>query len=226
MIACTASSAQVASRLDELRTRIERAGGDPATVSIVAVTKGFDASAIHRAREAGLTEVGESYAPELVAKAGSAPPGTRWHFVGRLQRNKVRRVAPLVTLWQSVDRPELGAEIARHAPGASVLVQVNISGEAQKGGCPLEGATALVHDLTADGLDVQGVMGIAALGDPDEARRAFRRLRALADDLALPVRSMGMTADLAEAVAEGSTMVRVGTALFGPRVADPNRASN
>jgi hypothetical protein len=157
-----------------------------------------------------------------VAKAAELtdiPPGAhlRFHFIGRIQRNKVRVLAPLISLWHSVDRIEVGREIAKRAPGAAVLVQLDISGEAQKGGCSLDGAPQLVAGLGELGLDVRGFMGMGPMGEPEEARPGFRRLVALADELALPERSMGMSADLEVAVEEGSTLVRVGRDLFGPR---------
>lgn len=216
MIPCTATAAEVAARLRAVRERIEAAGGDPARVAVVGVTKGFDATVVPVAEAAGLHDLGESYAQEMVTKVPVAGAGTRWHWVGRLQRNKVRQVADAVALWHSVDRAALGAEIARRAPGAAVLVQVNTSGEGSKGGCAPADAAALVADLAAEGLDVRGLMTIAERGR-DEARRCFRQLRGLADDLGLPERSMGMSGDLDEAVAEGATIVRVGTDLLGPR---------
>lgn len=223
MIPVSGTSADVADRLAALRARIERAGADPDTVRIVGVTKGFDTSAVAAAVDAGLVDLGESYAQEMVVKAPEAPPGVRWHWVGRLQRNKVRQVAAHVGLWHSVDRSELGAEIARRAPGAAVLAQVNTSGEDTKGGCAPADTAGLVADLRADGLDVRGLMTVALRG-PDGAAECFRTLRTLADDLGLPERSMGMSDDLEAAVAEGATLVRVGTALFGPRARSTGRA--
>ncbi|MEJ7584830.1 MAG: YggS family pyridoxal phosphate-dependent enzyme [Acidimicrobiales bacterium] len=214
MIPCRATAGDVAVRVTGLRRRIEAAGGDPSAVTIVAVTKGFDRAAVDAAVGAGLVDLGENYAQELVAKATLAGP--RWHMIGRLQRNKVRSLASLVALWQSVDRPELGVEIARRAAGAAVLVQVNTSGEDQKGGCAPTATRALVADLLAEGLSVEGLMTVASGAGGEQARACFRVLRQLADDLGLPSRSMGMSSDLEEAVAEATTMVRVGTALFGP----------
>lgn len=222
-------SQALAGRLAELRARIERAGADPDRVTLVAVTKGFGPDAVRHALDLGLHDVGENYAQELLAKAeagaapaggapsGGADPAVRWHFIGRLQRNKVRRIAPLVHLWQSVDRIELGREIARHAPGARVLVQVDVSGEQQKGGCPPTAVAALVTGLRHAGLDVRGLMAVGPTGEPEAARPGFGLLRHLADDLDLDLRSMGMSADLEIAVSEGSNMVRLGTALFGSR---------
>jgi PLP dependent protein len=207
-------------RLEELLNRITDAGGDPDRIDVVAVTKGFDADVARTATDLGLVDLGENYAQELVAKAADlAAEGrtVRWHAIGRLQRNKVRSLAGIVDLWQSVDRASLGAEIARRAPGAAVLVQVNVSDEAQKGGCAPEATGTLVQQLIDEGLDVRGLMTVGRTGPADEARRGFDALARLADGLDLPVRSMGMSADLEAAVRSGATMVRPGTALFGPR---------
>jgi pyridoxal phosphate enzyme (YggS family) len=205
-----------------IRERIAAAGGDVAAVRLVAVTKGLPADAVAAAVQAGVADVGESRPEELAAKAdelaerGIAP--VRWHCIGRLQRRKVRVAAPLVDLWQSVDRLSLAAEIARHQPGAAVLVQVNVSGAEQQGGCPPARAASVVEGCTDLGLQVRGLMAIGAHGEPEAARPGFRLLRELADRLALPERSMGMSGDLEVAVQEGATMVRVGTALFGAAV--------
>lgn len=217
----TVAADTVAANLAVVRRRIADAGGDPGAITLVAVTKGFDRIAVDAALAAGVVDIGENYAQELRAKAeapvATTAPTPRWHFVGRLQRNKVRTVAHLVACWQSVDRVEVGAEIAARAPGARVLVQVNVSGEPAKGGTPAEETGSLVTALRDLGLDVAGLMAIGPAGPPEAARPGFARLRRLADDLDLRERSMGMTADLEVAVAEGATMVRVGSALFGPR---------
>ena len=211
----------IAARLDDVRRRIASAGGEPESVTIVAVTKGFTVDAVQRAIDAGVRDIGENFAQELEAKAAalsaSSANGCRWHFLGRVQRNKVRRIAGRVHLWHGLDRTAAGAEIAKHAPGAGVLVQVNVSGEAAKNGCRPQDAPALVHDLGALGLDVRGLMAVGPAGPPEHARAGFRQLAAMADQLGLPERSMGMSDDLEVAVQEGATMVRVGRALFGPR---------
>jgi hypothetical protein len=206
-----------------VRERIEAAGGDPDAVRLVAVTKGQPADAVAAATAAGLVDVGESYVQELTTKAeqladlADGPPVVRWHLIGRLQRNKVRHAAPLVHLWQSIDRLSLAAEVADRAPGAHVLVQVNVTGAEQQGGCPPARVPAVVEGCTDLGLDVRGLMAIGAQGAEPDIRAGFRLVRDLADRLGLPERSMGMSGDLELAVAEGSTIVRVGTALFGPR---------
>ena len=215
----TVDDGDVAAAVDAVRARVAAAGGDPGGLTIVAVTKDHGPAAVRAAVTAGLHDVGENRAQELEAKATSAPDGLRWHFIGPVQRNKVRRVAAVVHLWQSVDRVAAGEEIAKRAPGAAVLVQVNVSGEPQKHGCGLAEAPALADQLAGLGLDVRGVMAIGPSGPPEDARPGFRRLRALADRLALPECSMGMSDDLEVAVQEGATIVRVGRALFGPRAA-------
>lgn len=213
--------AAVTRRVAAVRERIARAGG--AGVRLVAVTKAFSSDAVAAAVAAGVVDVGENYAQELLGKVpdltarGEDVASIRWHFLGRLQRNKVRALAPYVHLWQSVDRAELGAEIARRAPRAAVLAQVNLSGERQKGGCAWDDVPALVADLRAMDLDVKGLMGVGPAGVAEDARAGFRRLVAVADELGLPERSIGMTDDLEVAVEEGSTMVRIGRDLFGAR---------
>ncbi len=206
--------------LSGVRRRITAAGADPSRVTVVAVTKGFGVEAVEAALAAGLADVGESYAQELVAKSASLDQApVRWHFVGRLQSNKVKALAGVVDRWQSVDRPQLVPELERRAPGARVLVQVNVSGEPHKGGCPPAETSVLVSQLVRSGLRVDGLMAVGASGPPEDARPGFRLLSRLADALELPERSMGMSGDLEVALEEGATMVRVGRALFGPRPA-------
>jgi pyridoxal phosphate enzyme (YggS family) len=207
----------VAERVAEVRERIAaaaaRAGRGPADVTLVAATKTVDAARVQEVVEAGVVDVGENRAQELLRKTDVA--GARWHFLGRLQRNKVRQLAPWIACWQSVDRAELGAEIARRAPGARVLVEVNVGEEQQKGGCAPAEVAALVDRLRAEGLDVAGLMAVPP--HDDDPGRWFARLREQAVGLGLTELSMGMTDDFEVAVEEGATIVRVGRALFGPR---------
>lgn len=208
----------VAERLVAVRARVAGAGGDPSKVTVVAITKGFGPAAVEAALAAGLTHVGESYAAELEAKA-SAPYSSQptWHFVGQVQRNKVGRIAGVVGLWESVDRLAAGREIARRAPSAAVLVEVNLSGQPSRGGCAPGEAPVLVRELREAGLDVRGLMGIGPLGPPEMSREGFAGLARLTRQLGLHECSMGMSDDLDVAVAEGATMVRLGRALFGER---------
>lgn len=198
-----------------VRARIERAGGDPAAITIVGA-KPPSIDACRAAIDAGIADLGENRAQELVAKAADVD-GARWHFIGRLQTNKVRQLARHVALWESVDRAQLVDELAHRQSHARVLVQVNISAEPQKGGCEPDATGDLVSRAREAGLEVVGLMGVGPEGDPEDARPGFRLLTCLADELGLEVRSMGMTADLEVAIQEGSTMIRVGTGLFGPR---------
>jgi PLP dependent protein len=185
---------------------------------VVGVTKGFGPEVVHAARRAGLTDLGENYAAELVAKAAADPDdeGVVWHFLGAVQRNKVAQLAPLVGLWQSVARESEGARIARFAPGARVLVQVETTGLPGRNGCLPAAAGELVARLGDLGLRVGGLMTVAAPGE-GPAKASFESLARLADHLGLEERSMGMSDDLEAAVAAGTTMVRIGRALFGPR---------
>ena len=177
------------------------AGGD---IELVAVTKGFGPDAVRAAIGAGCRSVGENYAQELLAKrdvlAAAGPVAV--HFIGRLQSNKVRQVA----------------ELARRAPGATVLIQVNPIGEPGKGGCAPGAVPGLVAAGRDAGLAVDGLMTVGPTsGGPEAARAGFRAVRTLVDALGLRTCSMGMTDDLEVAIEEGTTRVRLGTALFGPR---------
>ena len=208
-------------RLAAIRRRIEGAAPDPDRVTLVAVTKGFGPEAVRTAVAAGLVAVGENYADELVAKAAALAdepgPAPAWHYLGAIQRNKVPRLAPLVTCWQGLGRIEEGRAIARRRPGAQVLVQVDVAGLPGRGGVPPAEVPELVSALRAEDLDVAGLMAVGAPGTPEGARPGFREVARLADALDLRIRSMGMTDDLEVALEEGSTMVRVGRALFGDR---------
>jgi pyridoxal phosphate enzyme (YggS family) len=212
----------IAARLAEVRERIAAAarasGRDPDAVTLIAVSKEVDAVAVRDALAAGQRDFGENRAQELAAKAElleAASPAPVWHFIGRIQRNKVRAVAPAVALWHSVDRAEVGEAIALHAPGARVLVQVNVGDEPQKGGCDPAGTAALAERLVGLGLAVEGLMTVPPrAADP---RPHFSSLRDLAATLGLATLSMGMSGDYEAAIAEGATLVRVGTAVFGAR---------
>src|SRR3954466_599235 len=135
-----AAVAAVRARIDAAATRAAR---DPADITLLAATKTVDADRVRAVVDAGVVDLGENRAQELLEKAPLVD-GARWHFVGTLQRNKVRALVPWVPCWQSVDRETLGAEIARRAPGARVLVEVNVAEEPQKSGCAPGEAPALV----------------------------------------------------------------------------------
>jgi len=207
----------IVGRVAEVRERLAnaatRAGRDPGEITLVAATKTVDVARVQAVVDAGVVDVGENRAQELLAK--TEVQGAHWHFLGQLQRNKVRQLAPWVGCWQSVDRPELGREIARRSPGARVLVEVNLGEEPQKGGCIPTAVSALVDHLRTEGLDVAGLMTVPP--HDENPRPWFAQLRDQAAALDLAELSMGMTEDFEIAIEEGATMIRVGRALFGPR---------
>lgn len=184
-----------------------------------AVTKGFGADAVSVAHRLGCDAIGENYAQEAVAKiaaTGAAHPPV--HFIGRLQTNKIRSLVGVVDVWQSVDRESVVDELAKRASGARIFVQVNATGEPDKGGCPPADVQRLVERARSGGLEVLGLMTVGPTnGDPTGTRRAFAHVRALADQSGLIGCSMGMSGDVDIALEEGTTLVRVGTALFGER---------
>ncbi len=213
-------SSLVAQRLESIRGRIDAVTRSfDHDVEVVAVTKGFDEWAIEAAVAAGCRVIGENYAQELLSKRSVVERlGPLVQFIGRLQSNKVRQLVDVVDVWASLDRPSVVDEVAKRSPGARALIQVDTTGDPAKGGCRLDDTVVLVERATSAGLIVDGLMTVGPTGGSAEAARVgFRQVRRLVDELGLGVCSMGMSGDLAVAVEEGSTQVRVGTALFGPR---------
>jgi PLP dependent protein len=213
----------VAQAITGVRARI-RARAPDRDVQLVAVTKGFGADAIGAAIDGGCLAIGENYAQELSHKLAEHRerrpelPRPEIHFIGKLQRNKVRSIAAIVDVWQTVDRPALVDEIARRAPGARVFVQVNTTQEPAKGGCLPEDTASVVDAARRSGLQVEGLMTVGPTSvDPRTTADAFALLRDLADRDGLAGCSMGMTADLEIALDHGATHVRIGSALFGER---------
>ena len=218
---------EIVDRWHAVRARVaeacERAGRSPDEVTIVAVSKTHPASAVRAAAAAGATDFGENYAQELAGKRGELPD-LRWHFIGRLQRNKAKLVAGQVALVHAVDSRELAEELGKRAGGAvqPILLAVNAAGEATKGGVDVAAAPELARAIAG----VAGVRldGLMTMPPPDaDPRPYFEALRALKarleDELgaALPVLSMGMSGDFEQAIAYGATHVRIGTAIFGER---------
>lgn len=213
-------------RVEEVWARVAAAGGDPDRVKLVAVTKGFGPEVAAEALAAGLADLGENYAQELLAKAGSAEVaaavaggGTpvRWHFLGPPQRNKIARLAPVVSLWQGIDRSAAVAKLAAVQAGAPIMIQVNVIGDPAKAGCAPADVGRLVDEARRGGLDVRGLMCVGPADDPQGARRAFAGLARMAREVGVQELSMGMSDDFELAVREGSTMIRLGRTLFGPR---------
>jgi len=206
----------VADRIHDLEERLANLSGG--RTRLLPVTKAFGPEAVEAVLAAGHSAVGENYAQEILAKDDAlAGWDVAWHVIGSVQRNKVRRLAGRVAVWQTVDRPALVSEIARRAPGDRIMVQVDPLGFPGKGGCPPGAVEDLVGQALDAGLRVDGLMTVGAQGDTAATGRAFRVVADLADALGLVERSMGMTEDLEQAVASGSTLVRVGRALFGDR---------
>jgi pyridoxal phosphate enzyme (YggS family) len=210
-------SSTVAARLKEVRSRVAEAGGDPDGIRIVAVTKGWGPETARAAVGAGLDDLGENYAQELLAKVDTVPPPVRWHFLGPVQRNKVRRLAPVVSTWQGVDRPVAADAVADASPGVEVLVQVNVTGGARRPGCAPGDVDSLVDHCRRRPLSLTGLMAVGPAGGGEQARACFRWLARRARDLGLRELSMGMSDDFELAVEEGATTLRLGRVLFGPR---------
>lgn len=208
----------------------EAAAGRPAgSVRLLAVSKTFPASAVQQAYAAGQRAFGENYVQELQAKAATLGDlAIEWHFIGPLQSNKTRIVAETAHWVHSIERLKIAQRLSEQRPAAlpslQVCVQVNVSGEDSKSGCAPAEAKALAHAVAAlPNLQLRGLMCIPEPTD-DAARLAgqFALLRQLQDELqqeglTLDTVSMGMSSDMVQAIAEGSTMVRVGTAIFGAR---------
>ncbi|NOY82194.1 MAG: YggS family pyridoxal phosphate-dependent enzyme [Kiritimatiellaeota bacterium] len=228
-------SVDIAGNLAAVRSRLEAAavaaGRAPGTVKLVAVSKTVSADTVLAAYESGQRCFGENRAQELTRKAPELPGNIEWHFIGRLQRNKVRTVVRSAAWIHSVDSPALLRRVDRIAGEEerrpNVLFEVNISGESSKGGAPPEDLPPLAEATYGCGnVDCRGLMTIAPFGaDEAELHRVFAALRELRDrlsadfDIPLPELSMGMSGDFPIAVAEGATMVRIGTAIFGARPA-------
>jgi pyridoxal phosphate enzyme (YggS family) len=227
-----AADIPIRDRIDRVRQAIaaaaRRAGRDPDGVRLVAVTKTVPPERIREAVAAGLTVFGENRVQEARDKIPALPPELTWHMVGALQRNKARLAARLFGMIESVDRMSLARTLS-DAAGAPlpVLVQVNIGREPQKAGVHPDGLPELLRQLAGlDGIAVRGLMAIPPWeDDPEASRPHFRALRELAAAMrrleiagvALDELSMGMTSDYEVAIEEGATLVRVGTAIFGPR---------
>jgi pyridoxal phosphate enzyme (YggS family) len=207
-------------RLARVSARIAATGRNPDQVAIVAVTKGFGVDVCRDALAAGLRLLGENRVQEALTKMDEVTGPAQWHLIGHLQTNKVKLAAGRFALIQSVDSLRLAEAIARHSPNQAVLVEVNIAREPQKSGIPPEQALDLIKGVSTL-LDLHGLMGIGpSHGDP---MPAFNELRQLHDEAeqrvgkGLPILSMGMSGDYEAALAAGSTMLRLGQALFGPR---------
>src|SRR5438270_2456260 len=204
----------------------ERAGRSRDEVTLVAVSKTFPASLVDEAIEAGITEVGENRVQEAREKKPLVRGSARWHLIGHLQTNKAKDAVKRFDLIQAVDSLDLAEKLARaagaHGKRQEIMLQVNIGDEPQKSGIARGDVEAIAKKAAAlDSLHVIGLMAIPPIGTPEESRRYFRALRSMRDTLGLRHLSMGMSEDFETAIEEGSTIVRVGRAIFGNRPARP-----
>jgi pyridoxal phosphate enzyme (YggS family) len=184
---------------------------------------------VREANALGLRAFGENYAQELVAKAEEVGPleGIEWHMIGHLQTNKARHVAPIAAMVHTIDAPHVASELDKRATKVArrigVLIEVNVAGDAAKTGCKADAVGGIIDAVRASSaLELRGLMTMPPYDDdPEKSRPFFARLRELqahhGGTRALPELSMGMSHDLEAAIAEGATMVRVGTAIFGER---------
>ncbi len=223
----------LAENLNSIQQRIDaacaRAGRDPATVTLLAVTKGQPPAVVRAAADLGLTLFGENRVQEAKAKIGQCPGRLRWHMIGHLQSNKCRDAVHFFQMIESVDSLELAQEIDKWADKSAktvpLLLEANLAGEASKFGFSPE---RLLADLLAINalrkIEIHGLMTVAPwTPEPDRVRQFFRRLREVKEECEqllgapLPHLSMGMSGDFEVAIEEGATLVRIGSALFGPR---------
>ncbi len=222
--------------VETIRARIDaacrKANRDPAGVTLLAVGKTFDADAIREVVEAGVSDVGENYVQELLDKKEKLGPAIRWHFIGHLQSNKVKYVAPWIHLVHSVDNPGLASELDKRAALArrtlDVLLEVNTTAEGSKYGVRPDATVDFVKSLAGfRNIRITGLMTIGPfLPDPEGSRPMFRMLRELKEQIAgigqsnirMEHLSMGMTGDFEVAIDEGATIIRIGTAIFGKRI--------
>lgn len=233
------SAAALAAKWQKVQGRVaaaaERAGREPSSILVVAVTKTHPAAVAAEAVRCGITDLGENYVQEMLGKKeelealGVGP--VRWHFIGHLQRNKAKYIVPFCELIHSVDSERLGREIDKRAAKVGrrqrVLIEVNVSGEESKFGVAPNRVRELAEMLlTLEHVELRGLMTMAPYSDePEASRPIYRRLAQLAAELAdagippeaLGELSMGMTQDFEVAIEEGATIVRIGTAIFGPR---------
>ena len=217
----------IRANLDRVRERIaraaERAGRRASDVLLIGVSKTVDVARIRQAIEAGVPALGENRVQEARDKVSEIGRPVPWHLIGHLQTNKVRDALELFDVIHSLDRLELAKELDKRARArgrtADTLVEVNVAGEASKGGVGPDGLGELLDAVaTMPSVKVRGLMAIPPEAkDPDDSRVWFRALRKLAERHGFSELSMGMSGDFEVAIEEGATMVRVGTAIFGPR---------
>ncbi len=217
---------EVARRMRQAEQSVGRVAG---ATKLIAVSKSQPAEAVREAYEAGQRDFGENYVQELADKAAQLADlmEIRWHMIGHLQTNKVRQVVGLAQMIQTIDRPRVASEVAKHASAQAqrmaVMIEVNVGGEEQKSGVAVGEVGGLIEVVRSHAsLDLRGLMTVPPFDlDVEQTRQVFDELRAVRDAHGgvgqLPELSMGMSHDFEVAIAAGATMVRVGTAIFGAR---------
>ncbi|MBL8047234.1 MAG: YggS family pyridoxal phosphate-dependent enzyme [Chthonomonas sp.] len=213
----------IAARLRATHERMaaacESVGRDPADVTLIAVSKTFPVAAIQAAYDAGHRDFGESRWQELEPKAAQLPADIRWHFIGKAQSNKIRRIAEVCTLIHSLESESQILELSKRDEPTNVLLQVNIAQEPQKSGIFPEALDTVINTvLTYDHVRLRGLMTIGpAQAEPEQMRNHFRKMRKLLEQCPGKWLSLGMSGDYEMAIQEGSTHIRVGSAIFGDR---------
>ena len=213
-------TSQVAERLRQINQRLIALGVPGQGLTIVAVTKGGSVSHAEAALANGLADLGENYAAELKSKAQAVsdqgwPPVT-WHYLGKLQSNKINRLAGVVSVWQTMDNLKAARKLGNRWPAADVFIEVNTSGNPKRPGVAPGEVEQLVEGCQNEGLEVKGLMCLARQGNPELAEADFAQVAELAGSLELGELSMGMSDDYELAVKHGATMLRLGRILFDP----------
>ena len=211
-------SEEIKERLQEINKIIDAKAQNP--VTLIGVTKGFTHEEVNIASELGIKNFGENYAQELLTKNPLVDPEISWHYIGQLQSNKIRKISHLVDVWHSVTSLKLAREIHKRNDQAQILLQVSLMGPSNSKGFEVEQLPQLISELRDMNIDISGLMTMGVPGDMVATRVVFKELRKLADTFELPECSMGMSDDFEIALESGSSMIRVGSAIFGNRRPD------
>ena len=211
-------SEEIKERLEEINKIIDAKAQNP--VTLIGVTKGFTHEEVNIANKLGIKNFGENYAQELLTKNPLVDPEISWHFIGQLQSNKIRKISHLVDVWHSVTSLKLAREIHNRNDQAKILLQVSVLGPSNSKGFEAEELPDLIFQLRDENIDVSGLMTMGVPGDMVATRFVFERLRKLADTFELSECSMGMSDDFEIALESGSSMIRIGSAIFGNRRLD------
>ena len=211
-------SEEIKERLEKINEIIDAKAQNP--VTLIGVTKGFTHEEVNIASELGIKNFGENYAQELLTKNPLVDPEINWHYIGQLQSNKIRKISHLVDVWHSVTSLKLAREIHNRNDQSKILLQVSVLGPSNSKGFEVEELPDLIFQLRDENIDVSGLMTMGVPGDMVATRFVFKRLRQLADTFELSECSMGMSDDFEIALECGSSMIRIGSAIFGNRRLD------